>query len=281
MGILRDQMAEELRLRGYSPKTVHAYLAAVRQFVVYCRRPLNQLGEVEIRGYLDHLLRDRHLAFSSVNIAYSALRFCWRHVLQQPWRVERLPRPRPGKLLPVVLSTQEVEALLVHVTSRRQHAILAVIYSAGLRVSEAVHLRVDDIDSQRMTIRVRQAKGRQDRYTILAQRTLLLLRDHWRRYRPTTWLFPGHDRDQPLSVRSVQHACTKAVVAAGISKRASVHSLRHSFATHLLEQGVDIRYIQQLLGHNRLETTARYTHVTPGRLAALDSPFDVNAAPRG
>jgi len=277
MGILRDQMALELRLRGYSPKTVQNYLANVEHFVAYFRRPLPELGETEIRQYLDYLLSERKLSFSSANLAYSALRFCYQHVLQQPWNIAHLPRAQQGKTLPEVLSVQEVESLLAHVTHRKYLAILAVIYSAGLRVSEAVHLRVEDIDSKRMTIRIRQGKGQQDRYTLLAQRTLHLLRTYFRCYRPSTWLFPGTGKGKPLSTRAVQLAFQEARVAAGIAKKATVHTLRHSFATHLLDRGTDITHIRRLLGHRRLETTAIYLHVTNRDLARLASPFDRSA----
>lgn len=274
MGILREQMGEDLRLRNYSPKTVQAYLASVQQFAVYWRRSPRELGAPEIRQYLDYLLTQRGLAFSTVNIAYNALRFCYQVTLEQSWDVAKLPRPKQGKLLPVVLSRQEVEAILASVRSHKQGTVLAVIYSAGLRVSEGVALRIADIDSQRMTIRVCQGKGRQDRYTLLATRTLQLLRNYWRRYRPSSWLFQGYGQHGHLSVRSVQHAFQEAMVTAGIHKGASVHSLRHSFATHLLEQGTDVRYIQQLLGHRHLETTAIYLHVGRRELAQLTSPFD-------
>jgi len=274
MGILREQMAEDLRLRNYSPRTIESYLACVQQFVVYWRRSPRELGTAEIRQYLDYLLTQRRLAFSSVNIAYNALRFCYQTTLQQSWDVAKLPRPKQGKLLPVVLSQQEVEAILVHASSLKVRTILAVIYSAGLRVSEGVQLRVADIDSQRMTIRVCQGKGRQDRYTLLATRTLHLLREYWRRYRPTTWLFPGYGQHGHLTDRRVQKAFYDAMHAAGIQKQAGIHSLRHSFATHLLEQGTDVRYIQQLLGHRHLETTAIYLKVGRRALASINSPFD-------
>ena len=274
MGILRERMAQDLRLRGYSPRTIESYLSHVQQFVAYWRRSPLELGTEELRLYIDHLLTQRRLSFSTVNIAYNALRFCYQTTLERPWELAKLPRPKQGKLLPVVLARAEVAAILTQVRTLKQRAVLTVLYSAGLRVSEGVALRLPDIDSQRMTIRVCQGKGRQDRYTLLAVRTLALLREYWRRYRPTTWLFPGFGQQGHLSVRSVQRAFEDAVVAAGIHKDASVHSLRHSFATHLLEQGTDARYIQQLLGHRHLETTALYLRVARRELAQLTSPFD-------
>lgn len=274
MGILRERMAQDLRLRNYSPKTIKAYLFTVQQFAVHFRRSPRQLGEVELRQYLDYLLTEKQLAFSSVNIAYHALRFCYETTLQQEWNIGRLPRPRQAKQLPVVLSPQEVEMTLAQVRSPKQRAILTVMYSAGLRVGEAVQLCVEDIDSQRMTIRVRQGKGRRDRYTILAQRTLLLLREYWRRYRPRTWLFPGISQVKPLSTRSVQRAFQKGLRAAGIIKPASVHTLRHSFATHLLEQGTNLAHISRLLGHSRLQTTGIYLHISQQELGRVISPWD-------
>ena len=194
--------------------------------------------------------------------------------LKRDWGPWKIPRGRKRKTLPVVLSMEEVRTVLSAVTNLKHKTILTVIYSGGLRISEAVRLKVTDIDSERMTIRVRQGKGKKDRYTLLAKGTLELLRIYWKQHHPKDWLFPGEDVSVPLSVSTVQKALRDTVMRTGIRKRCSVHTLRHSFATHLLEHGTDLYYIQQLLGHASPRTTTVYLHLSRKDLSLITNPLD-------
>jgi site-specific recombinase XerD len=274
MGQLYDQMKMDLELKGYSEKTRQCYLARMVQFAGHFQRSPAELGTEEIRTYLHSLLMERGLSQSYINQAYSALKFFYVTTLGRGWDVRRIPRSKRTQRLPVVLSEEELSALFSVTRNVKHRALLVTLYSAGLRVSEGTQLQVSDIDSDRMTIRVRAGKGGKDRYTVLAQRTLELLREYWRWARPRDWLFPGQPATQPLSSRSVQKVLTRSREQAGITKAITVHSLRHSFATHLIESGVDIYHLQRLLGHTTVKTTARYVHLTPHELARVVSPLD-------
>ncbi len=273
MSPLRQRMSEDLRLRNYAPRTQQTYLAHVRRFARHFGRSPERLGPEEIRRYQLHLI-ETGASWSLFNQATCALRFLYTVTLAQPWRVEKIAHPRRPMRLPVVLSTEEVARLFEAVPSPKQRLVLMTIYSAGLRVSEAVHLRVADIDSARMVIHVRQGKGGKDRQVMLSPLLLEELRAYWRFVRPRSWLFPGNDPEQPLSVACVQRVCQKARRAAGIDKPVSPHTLRHSFATHLLEAGADLRLIQSLLGHRSLSTTQRYLHLAAHRIGTTASPLD-------
>jgi len=275
MGRLHDQMKRDLELKNYSPKTRSCYLASVRSFALHFHRSPDELGDQEIREYLHYLIQDKKVSQSAVNQAYSALKFFYETILKRDWDGFRIPRVKMRKRLPVVLSQQEIQALFSVIRNLKHRAILMTIYSAGLRVSEVVHLKVSDIDSQRMMIRVEQGKGDKDRYTLLAQRTLDILREYWREYRPREWLFFGHSFERPLSSRSVQVVFDKALDQAGIKKAATVHTLRHSFATHLLEAGTDLYRIQHLLGHTTPKTTTIYLHLSRKDLVRVISPIDL------
>lgn len=274
MGRLHDQMKRDLELKNYSPKTRSAYLACVRGFALYFHRSPDELGDQEIRQYLHHLLTDKKVSQSAMSQAYSGLKFFYETTLKRDWDGFRIPRVKMRKKLPVVLSQQEVLALFSVVRNLKHRAILMTIYSAGLRLSEVAHLKVSDIDSQRMMIRVEQGKGDKDRYTLLGKRTLDILREYWRQYRPKDWLFYGHSSDSPASSRTVQKIFDRALRQAGIKKPATVHTLRHSFATHLLEAGTDLYHIQHLLGHKSPKTTTIYLHVSQRDLARVISPID-------
>ncbi len=269
-----DRMKTDLELRGFSPKTQQNYLGNVRRFVAHYQRSPETLGREEVRAYLHHLISERGLSKSTLHSVYSALKFFYEKTLGQSWEAFELPRPKASRTLPVVLSPQEIQAILAAPRNLKHRALLMVIYSGGLRIAEATHLRVDDIDSQRMTIRVRQGKGAKDRYTLLGQKTLRVLREYWLYYKPVDWLFPGQPEDQPLSERSGQEIFKRALARAGISKAATMHTLRHSFATHLLETGVDLTYIQRLMGHKSLKTTSIYLHVSQRDLSQIVSPID-------
>jgi integrase/recombinase XerD len=275
MGRLHDQMKRDLELKNYSPKTRSAYLTSVRSFALHFHRSPDELGDQEIREYLHYLLTDKKVSQSAISQAYSALKFFYGTTLKRDWDGFRIPRVKMRKKLPIVLSQHEIQALFSVIRNLKHRAILITIYSAGLRLNEALHLKVSDIDSQRMMIRVQQGKGDKDRYTLLAKRTLDILRDYWREYRPQDWMFYGQSRERPLSTRAAEKVFDKAIHQAGIKKPATVHTLRHSFATHLLEAGTDLYHIQHLLGHTTPKTTAIYLHLSRKELAKVISPLDL------
>ena len=274
MGKLREQMKMDLKLKGYSPKTQAAYLGYMKKFVRYFGRSPAKMGEKEIREYLYHLVTEKQVSTSSINGAYSALKFFYQTVLQGNWNIAKIPRTKVRKKLPVVLDGSEIKQLFAVTTNLKHRAILMTTYSAGLRVSETAHLKVSSIDSKRMQLRIDQGKGNKDRYTLLSPVTLDLLRDYWRQYRPFSWLFPGRSPDRPISTRAIQKIFEKAKRKAGIQKPATVHTLRHSFATHLLEAGTDIYRVQKLMGHTTPKTTTIYIHLRRQDLLKVVSPLD-------
>ena len=275
MGKLQEMMQREMELKGYSARTIKSYVGHMKRYTTYLGRSPVFAGEVEVKRYLSHLISDQKQSRSYVNQTFSALKVFYEKVVKEPGIVGEIPRMKQTKKLPVVLSTGEVASLLVALPNLKHRTILTVIYSAGLRLSEVCHLKVSDIDSQRMQIRVRQGKGMKDRYTILAKSTVGLLRLYWQSYRPTDWLFPGQNVTQPISSRSVQKMLKSALTKTEITKEASVHTLRHCFATHLLEAGVDVYYIQKLMGHSSVNTTSIYLHVTTRDLTRIISPLDL------
>lgn len=274
MGKFHDLMDRQLRIRGYSEATRQTYLGRVRQFVRFFMRPPDELTAEDVNEYQLHLTKERKLSWSAFNVSVCALRFFYREVLHVDWEVKHIPYQRTGRKLPVVLSQDEVGALLDTVTNVKHRSILMVLYSGGLRVSEATHLRIPDIDSHRMTIRVYQGKGRKDRYVMLSEKLLDTLRRYWWEYRPEHWLFPGSDPSSPLHRSAVDRIFLEARAAARIRKPVHPHTLRHSFATHLLERGVNIRVIQRLLGHKSVRSTEIYTHVAGSYLRDTRSPLD-------
>jgi integrase/recombinase XerD len=274
MGKLQDKMQMLMELKGFSPKTRKTYLLCVRRFVAYFDRPPWQLGTDEICAYLHPLLSDRQLSQSSVSQQYSALKFLYETVLGQAWEAGRIPRVKRAKKLPVILSEEEVQRLLQATRNLKHHALLTTIYSGGLRLTETLHLQPGDIDSERMLIRVRAGKGPQDRYTLLSEYALEVLRDYWRYCHPHPWLFPGRPADRPLTPSSVQKEFQRLLPRAGITKTACVHTLRHCFATHMLERGAPLHHIQKMLGHSQPSTTAIYLHVTRRDLESTVSPMD-------
>ena len=275
MGQLQEAMQREMELKGYSDKTITSYLGHMRRYTIYIGMSPTQAGEVEVKRYLYHLISDRKRSRSYVNQTYSALKIFYEKVAKKPVAMGQIPRVKQGRKLPVVLSTGEVARLLVALPNLKHRMILTMIYSAGLRLSEVCQLKVSDIDAARMQIRVRQGKGIKDRYTILAKGTLHLLREYWQAYRPTDWLFAGQNVTKPIHSRSVQKILKAALEKAEIPKAATVHTLRHCFATHLLEAGVDVYYIQKLMGHSSVKTTSIYLHVTGRDLSRIISPVDL------
>jgi integrase/recombinase XerD len=275
MGRLYDQMKMDLELKNYSPKTVSCYLHWMLQFVRHNGRSPVEMGDEEIRDYLHHLIKVKEVSQSSINQAYSAMKFFYATTLEREWNCTKIPRIKNSKKLPVVLAMEEVEALLGCIDNLKHRAILMTIYSGGLRIGEATRLKISHLDSKRMTIRVENGKGSKDRYTLLGHRTLALLRDYWRAYRPEEWLFPGANPAEPISPASVRMVFKRALQKAGIGKKATVHTLRHSFATHLLESGTDLYYIQRLLGHTTAKTTSVYLHIAGKDIARVRSPIDL------
>ena len=275
MGKLRDQMEMDMKLRGLSPRTISCYLSCMKNIAIHFGKSPAELEEEEIRGYLHHLIEERKASQAVINQSYSALKFFFEKTLQKPWDALKIPRSKQKKKLPVVLSMQEVKSIISATSNLKYRAILMTVYSAGLRVGEVTRLKVSDIDSERMMIRVDDGKGMKDRYTLLGERNLDILRRYFKKYHPKGWLFPGKNPSVPLGVSSVQKVFTTSVLKAGIKKKASVHTLRHSFATHLLESGTDLYYIQRLLGHKSAGTTSVYLHIAGKGFDKIRSPIDI------
>jgi site-specific recombinase XerD len=274
---LRQRYIEDLRLKNFSPGTIKQYVLAVAGFARFHGCSPEKLTREDVRAYLVHLL-ERGLARNSVVLHRSALRHLYVTTLGRSDWLAELPRPQPEHRLPVVLSQQEVQRLFAVVENLKQRAFFMVAYDAGLRLSEIINLRLEDIDSQRMVIRIRQGKGHKDRYARLTPELLAALRQYWRAYRPETWLFPGAAPDKRYDLATPGQLLKKACRRAGIHKRVSMHTLRHSFATHLLEAGANLRVIQRLLGHSNVRTTSLYTHVSleqlrdaPGTMQLIES----------
>jgi integrase/recombinase XerD len=259
---LRRRMIQDMRLRGLAEGTQRAYVKAVRNLARHFNRSPDKLTEDEIRQFFVHLTETRRLAKSTVRIHLFAIKFLFRHTLRRPLPVLDLIRPKRDRKLPVVLSRREVRQLLPHIRRPAARMSAILMYTCGLRVSEAIHLRAEDIDSQRMVVCVRNGKGGKDRYVPLPQRTLQLLRTYWRQHRPDHWLFPDHSAAQPIRREAVLKAVRRAAHDAKLAKAVSCHTLRHSYATHLLEQGVDLCSIQGLLGHRSIRSTIPYLHLT-------------------
>ena len=274
MSPLRQRMLEDMQLRNFSAGTQRSYIHYMADFAGYYWTSPDRLSLDDIRNYQLFLVEQRQLSPESINGFVSAAKFLYTVTLEMPWSDRQFTRLKVSEKLPVVLSAAEVMAFFSHVGILKHRAALMLCYGSGLRVSEAVSLKVADIDSSRMLIHVVQGKGGKDRYTILSQRVLLLLREYWKQQRPAHWLFPGTKRGTHMQPATIQEVCRDAAHLAGIVKRVTPHTLRHSFATHLLENGTDTRAIQVLLGHSRMETTARYTAVTPQTISRIVSPLD-------
>lgn len=269
---LRQRMIEDMTIRQFGSKTQHDYVRVVADFARFLGRSPDQAEPEDLRRYQLRLAADG-ASPAKMNAAVSALRFFFKVTLGRQGFGERLATVRKEDRLPEVLSPEEVALLLHCAPSLKHKAALSVAYGCGLRVSEIVHLKVADIDSARMLVRVEQGKGRKDRYVMLSPELLELLRAWWRMARPQGWLFPGRDAGQPITARQLNRALKMAAASAGLDKPVSMHTLRHCFATHLLERKTDVRVIQALLGHKKLDTTARYTRVAIKTLGAVQSPL--------
>jgi site-specific recombinase XerD len=278
MSPLRQRFIDDLRLRNRSPQTIQAYVLAVKKFSRYCGRALERLGPDDIRRYQLHLI-DAQASWSQFNQAVCALRFLYNVTLQRPEVIERLAFAKRPRVLPDVLTRDEVARLLAAARPGRDRTILDVKYSCGLRLRELLGLQVGDIDSGRMALHIRRGKGQKERFVPISPRLLEVLRAYWREYRPTTYLFPGLRPGTRLYGGTVQRLCKRAAKRAGLTKRVHPHTLRHSFATHLLEAGVDLLSVQKLLGHSSFQTTAVYLHISERRLADLPKILDALVPP--
>jgi site-specific recombinase XerD len=271
---LRRRMQEDLRLRNFSERTIRHYTHTIAEFAKYFHKSPEQMGSEHVRTFLLYLLNERKLAWGTIQGARSALKFLYTRTLKQTWFDQEVIKPKVRRKLPTVWSREEVCALLDAVTNTKHRALLALYYGAGLRCQEALDLKITDIDSKRMIINIREGKGKFPRQVMLSPKLLELLRLYWRWRKPRDWLFPGRRPERPMIANGVRIACQELRKQLGFSKPLSPHVLRHSFATHLLDAGTDLRSIQLLLGHRDLETTARYLHVSEARLHATASPLD-------
>jgi integrase/recombinase XerD len=262
MSAIRQRMIEDMQLHGYSAKTQTAYLGAVRGLAGHYHRTPEDLTQDELRSYFLYLVKERGVARSTLTIHLSGIKFFFEKTLKREWLIFNLVRPQKRTKLPVVLSSVEVKSILSLVQNPIVRMALTVIYACGLRLSEGVHLKVQDIDSTRMLLWVRNGKGGKDRCVPLPERLLELLRQYWKQHRPCLYLFPNPKNRKPLSDTTLQKIFKTVLRESGIRKDASIHTLRHSYATHLLEKGITLRVIQELLGHQNPQTTARYTHMT-------------------
>jgi len=274
MDDLIKKMQQDMVIQHYSPRTVESYLWHVKAFFSYLQKPLDQVTEDDIRTYLFHVKTVKHYGRSNLHQAFSAIKYLYRNTLEMPLKLNALKGPKRGRPLPLVLSTDEIQTLFSSLHILKHRLLLMTIYSGGLRLNEATHLHVVDIDSKRMLIRVRHGKGDKDRYTLLSRLLLEELRLYWLRERPDVWLFPGRTKDKPITNSSVQKAFQRAREHAGIRKEVTVHTLRHSFATHLLEQGVNLFTIKELLGHTTIKTTLIYLHLLQPASATITNPLD-------
>ena len=274
--ILRQRMTEDMQVRNLSRQTQASYVLQVSQFARYFNKSPAVLGPEEIRSYQVYLTNQKKLEASSIKVAVAALRFLYRVTLKRPWDFgEIVPSPKAPRTLPIILSPDEVVQFLGCIPNIKHRTILTACYAAGLRITEAVHLKPAAIDRQRMVIRIEQGKGRKDRYVMLSPKLLDVLSDYWRAVRPKVWLFPGDIPGQPITRHSVEKVCQAAHQRSGLSKPVTPHSLRHAFAVHLLKSGADLRTIQLLLGHSSLNTTARYLRIATSKVCATTSPLDL------
>jgi site-specific recombinase XerD len=268
-------MIDDMTLRGMAAKTRDSYVRGVAGLAAYYHRSPDRISDREVQAYLLYLMRERKLSWSSCNIAVHGLRFFYHQTLGREKTTFHIPGPRKPSKLPEILSREEVARLFAHTGLPRHRVVLMTAYAAGLRVGEVVRLRVQDIDSDRMTIRVEQGKGAQDRYTLLSPRLLEELRSYWRLEHPYPWFFPMRKAPRPMNYTTAERMYTAAKHRAGIAKAGNIHALRHAFATHLLESGTDIHTIQRLLGHHHITSTMRYLHLARKNVTDRSSPLDL------
>lgn len=279
MGILRDRMEADLKIGNYSPNTRDRYLYYAEQYAAFHRRSPAEMGRDEVRQWLVHLIEEQHRSPATVKLARAALVFLYRVTLDREMELHRIPVPRQGRRIPVVLSGREVQHLLDLIVKPKYRAIVMAMYGGGLRISEACGLRPAHIDSKRMLLRF-GGKGDKERCTLLSQRLLEYLRDYWRHEHPAGgWMFPGRSKQGHISRKTIGDVFRQVVASAGFTKRVTPHTLRHSFATHLLELGTPLSVIQKLLGHSQMRATETYLHTSRELLARTQSPLDVLGTP--
>ena len=274
MTALRQRMIEDMQIRGFSPHTQAQYVSRVAYFAKHFSRSPERLGLEEIRAYQVHLTRQKK-SWSVLSSTVSALRFLYNITLKKEWSIQYMPYPRRPRLLPEIPSREEVLRFLDAIPNFKHRALITTCYAAGLRVSEATHLRVKDIDGERKLIHVHLGKGKKDRMVPLSEKLLALLREYWRIARPTDWLFSVKQTGKPITSRSAQRICVRAQKKAGITRKIRCHTLRAAYATHLLEAGVNVRTIQLLMGHTNLATTADYMRVCKAEVLSTASPLDL------
>jgi len=270
---LRRKMTTDLIVRGRAPRTRQAYLSAVQGLATHYHRSPDRINDEEVQAYLAHLVTERQLAWSSMNVAVSGLRFFYHITLGRERTDFVIPMARRPSKLPEILARTEVARIIGACRNLKHRVLLMTVYATGLRLGEVSRLRVEHIDSERMSTRVEHGKGGHDRYTLLSHRLLTELRSYWRSERPETWLFPSKDTGGPLHPSTIQKFYSRAKQRAGVKKRGGIHALRHAFATHLLENGVDLHTIQLLLGHASIRTTMRYLHLVRQQITKHESPF--------
>ena len=274
MSALREAVMVQMRLRGFAVKTLEAYIHAMEQLWAFYQRSLERLSCEEVQRFLDEIIKVRKLAWATVNVYFSAYRFLYEQVLKQPaCKFSIPPRGRSGTR-PGILNHTEVQRLIETPRNPKHRALLAMTYGSGLRVSEAVRVRIADLDRERLMLRVEQSKGHKDRYTVLSMRALSLLEEVWRAYRPADFFFTGQDGRRPICVGTAQAVYYAALLRSGVRRVGGIHVLRHCFATHSMEAGVDIYTLKRWMGHSALVTTSRYMHVTTEHLAKVRSPLD-------
>jgi site-specific recombinase XerD len=272
-----EKISEELRLRNYSYKTIKSYLSSLRTFVKYFQpKHPREITNEEIRKYLLYLLDEKQWQASTINQMFNALRFLYVELYKTPFIIDTIPRPQKENKLPDVLNEEEIIKIFNSVANLKHRTMLMLAYASGLRVSELVRLKIEDLDGNRGLIHIHNAKGKKDRYTIFPASLREQLISYWKNYKLGTsgWLFPGDKPNKHLAERSIQAVLFRAVKESGITKKISMHTLRHSFATHLLEHGTDLKYIQELLGHRSVKTTELYTHLSTKSIAGIRSPLD-------
>lgn len=275
---LRQRMIADMRIRNFSKHTIAAYVRCVSRFAQHFGRSPEHLGAQHIHEFQVHLVDGAKASYGTLNQVVCALRFLYRVTLRKKWLIDEIPAPKKPKRLPTILSRDEIVRVIEGVRNIKHRALLTTCYAGGLRVSELSQLRVTDIDSQRMSIHIREGKGKKDRLVPLSERLLVLLRQYWRHTHPETWLFPGMKPGHPIKPRSIQRICTGVWEAAGSQRHVTPHTLRHSFATHLLDAGVNVRVIQLLLGHSSVRTTQNYTHLSKRDILSAKSPLDLTDA---
>lgn len=268
------KMQEMMDLRGFAPSTQRTYLMHARHLTNHFSLPFKNMTYDHVRDFLLHAINIKKLSCEYVNSAYSSFRFLYEAVFEREWNMKHIPRVKKKRKFPEVLSKEAVKKILASVSNLKHKAMLATAYSAGLRVGEVAKLKITDIDSKNMQLFIRQAKGNKDRYALLSSSNLELLRKYYKEYHPKEWLFPGQNSSQPISTRTIQAAFNDAKKIAGITKKVTPHTLRHSFATHLIEQGTSLITVKELLGHESIDTTVLYIHLAKRDVLGVHSPFD-------